>query len=74
MPTLIVSAKPVRGRYRAGIHFTREQSIVEVDAEQEAAIRADSALVVHEDKPAQTVESTEDAEPARESPKSKRER
>lgn len=65
MPTLIVSAKPARGRYRCGQHFTREPSIVEVDAGQEAAIRADSALVVHEPAPAAatSVPTTAEDEP-----------
>lgn len=70
MPTLIVSAKPDRGRYRCGIHFTREQSIVEVDEAQETAIREDKCLVVHEDKAAhvtapESADAEADAKPAR---------
>jgi hypothetical protein len=52
MATLIVSALPARGRWRAGHFFGREQMIVEVDADQEAAIRADPLLRVFDDKPA----------------------
>ncbi len=51
MATLIVASIPARGRHRAGYHFTREQSIVEVDAAQEEAIRADPMLRVFEDAP-----------------------
>jgi hypothetical protein len=64
MPTLIVSAKPARGRYRAGFHFTREQSIVDVTDEQEKSIREDPTLIVHEDKPvAAPVEADAEADP-----------
>jgi hypothetical protein len=68
MPTLIVSAKPLRGRWRAGCLFGREPSLVDVSDEQEALIREDPMLVVHEDKPAPaTVEADVEADtkPAR---------
>jgi hypothetical protein len=55
MPAIIVKSLP-RARYRAGFRFTREPDVYEVTAEQEAAIRADSMLVVaKEDKPAEPV-------------------
>lgn len=51
MPTLIVKAVSPLGRYRAGLRFSREPSIVGVTEAQEAAIRADAALVVVESEP-----------------------
>ena len=70
MSTLIVKAKSSLGRSRAGIRFSREPSIVDVTDEQEAAIRADSFLVVIEPKPAPVAVAA--PEPTAPSPKAKR--
>lgn len=58
---MILTVRCVRpaGRVRAGIRFSHAADVYEVDEEQEKAIRADSLLVVIDDKPAPALAAVE---------------